>query len=262
MMGFEKLWIPAAAAAALCAVGFYQYVYFLSVGYGLAVAGIGVALLAMFGGRGGVLGVVLCVLLIAYGLRLAGFLVYRESRSAGYRKTLKETAGADKKMSFPLRAAIWICVVVLYTAQTSPVFYRLYNGTRGGFLTGLGVLVSAAGLAIETAADVEKSRQKKLRPDMAATEGLYRFVRCPNYFGEILFWTGMLLGGLTALRGWGQWLLAAFGYAGIVYVMASGAKRLEKRQRERYGSKPEYQAYAEKTPVLFPGVKPRRSKKA
>ena len=34
--------------AALCAIGFYKFVYFLSVGYGLAVAGGGVAVLIMY----------------------------------------------------------------------------------------------------------------------------------------------------------------------------------------------------------------------
>ena len=35
-----------------------------------------------------------------------------------------------------------------------------------------------------------------------------------------------------------QWLIAGIGYAGIVFVMFSGARRLELRQNAAYGSYP------------------------
>lgn len=41
---------------------------------------------------------------------------------------------------------------------------------------------------------------------------------------------------------------------GIVYVMFSGARRLEIRQNVTYGKDPEYQAYIKKTPILLPFV--------
>ena len=50
-MGWEYLWILAVVAAVICAVGYYKFVYFLSIGYGFAVAGIGVALVVLFTGR-------------------------------------------------------------------------------------------------------------------------------------------------------------------------------------------------------------------
>ena len=73
---------------------------------------------------------------------------------------------------------------------------------------------------------------------MVATQGLYRLVRCPNYLGEIIFWTGVFVGALDALTGAGQWILAVLAYLCIVMVMVNGAQRLEKRQHARYGSDP------------------------
>jgi steroid 5-alpha reductase family enzyme len=81
--------------------------------------------------------------------------------------------------------------------------------------------------------------------------GLYRIVRCPNYLGELILWTGVLLIGLGTLSV-GQWVVAAIGYIGIVYVMFSGARRLELRQNKTYGADPEYQAYSKKVPILLP----------
>lgn len=49
-----------------------------------------------------------------------------------------------------------------------------------------------------------------------------------------------------------QWVIASLGYIGIVYVMFSGARRLELRQNETYGKDPEFQAYIKKTPIILP----------
>ena len=49
-----------------------------------------------------------------------------------------------------------------------------------------------------------------------------------------------------------QWIIVAIGYIGIIYVMFSGARRLELRQNEVYGNDPEYQKYAKNTPILIP----------
>ena len=103
-------------------------------------------------------------------------------------------------------------------------------------------------------ADAQKSAQKQANPHMVATQGLYRLVRCPNYLGEILFWTGVLVGGLSAYQGIGQWLLAVLAYICIVFVMFNGAQRLEKRQMGRYGDNPAYRQYADHTPILLPFV--------
>lgn len=185
-MGWEYLWILAVVSAVLCAVGFYKFVYFLSIGYGFAIAGLGVAILILFRQQAAFVHVIQCLLFLAYGARLSGFLLYREIKNAAYRKTLAEATTAEKGMPVFVKACIWIFVTVLYVAQVSPVFYRQYNGVGDTLLPWIGVIISIAALIIESLADKQKSQQKAKRPDMVATEGLYKMVRCPNYFGEIL----------------------------------------------------------------------------
>ena len=200
-MGLEKLWIVLIVCAALCAVGFYKYVYFLSIGYGLAVAGGAVAIALLFLDGLEPVHILLLALFIAYGVRLSGFLLVRELKNAAYRRTLTEVAGDEKAMPVFVKFAIWVSVAVLYTAQVSPLFYRLYNGTATGALPFIGAAVSLFGLVLEAVADRQKSAQKAVNPDMVATQGLYRLVRCPNYLGEIVFWTGVFVGALDALTG-------------------------------------------------------------
>ena len=251
------LWI---VSAALCAVGFYKFVYFLSIGYGFAVAGCGitVCILYFLSPTATPAWIVLlqAALFLAYGIRLSGFLLIRELKDAAFRKSDVAKASlarnTDKKMPVFVLAAIWICVSALYVAQVSPMLFRELNGASDVVVPLVGAAISVFGIVLEAAADHQKSVQKKARPDMVATEGLYRIVRCPNYLGEILFWTGVLVGGVSAYANAGQWIMAIVAYVCIVYIMFNGAQRMEKRQMSRYGASDEYNAYADRTPILIP----------
>ena len=110
------------------------------------------------------------------------------------------------------------------------------------------------GVILEAIADLQKSGAKKKNSRRFVDTGLYRIVRCPNYLGELLLWTGMLLTGTTAIRGILQWVLALLGYALIVWVMFSGARRLEIRQDKNYGNDPEYQKYVRTVPIIIPFI--------
>ncbi len=248
--------------AVLCAVGFYKFVYFLSIGYGFAVAGGGIAVFVMYllHPTAAPFAVVFLqmLLFIAYGARLSGFLLARELRNASFRKTdvAKDTLAKnnEKKMPVFVLAAIWITVSALYTAQVSPMLFRVVNGSADIVLPLVGMVISVFGILLEASADAQKSAQKKQRPDMVAMDGLYKIVRCPNYLGEIIFWTGVLIAGITAYASAGQWITAIIAYICIVYIMFNGAQRLEKRQMKRYGDNREYNDYANRTPIILPWV--------
>ena len=64
----------------------------------------------------------------------------------------------------------------------------------------------------------------------------------------------MLLSGIGSLSSVGQWILAAVGYVGIIFVLFSGARRLELRQNKNYGEDPEYLAYVKRVPILLPFI--------
>ena len=255
-MPWDLLGILAIVCAVLCAVGFYKFVYFLSIGYGFAVAGGGIAvfIMALVVRTEAPLWVLLvqAALFLAYGIRLSGFLLVREIKNAAYRKTLKEATGNEKKMPFFVLFTIWVCVAILYTAQVSPMLFRVTNNTTGVILPVIGFAVSVFGLILESIADNQKSAQKKENPDMVATKGLYKMCRCPNYLGEIIFWTGVFVSGMNTYRTVGQWITAIIAYICIVFIMFNGAQRLEKRQMARYGGNKEYNDYANKTPIIIP----------
>ena len=256
-MYWNYLLIICIVAAVCCAVGFIKYVYFLSIGYGFAIAGGGICsfIIAMKNGwTEGILWLALLqmLLFIAYGARLSGFLLYREIKSASFQKATQTEIDGFKKLPIFVSAVIWIFVAILYTAQVSPMFFRYANGSKDYVLPVIGMIISVCGLILESIADKQKSAQKKKNPKAVAMEGLYRIVRCPNYFGEIVFWTGVFISGITTYLGIGQWLMAIIAYICIVYIMFNGAQRLEKRQMKRYGNDKVYKDYTNKTPIIIP----------
>ena len=246
-------WILFAAALIISAIGFKNYVWFISLGYGFSIAGMGLIMLLLFGKSLTVGTALCCVIFFLYGCRLGGYLAYRELKSTSYKKNMTGEIKDGSAVPFGVKIAIWVTCALLYVLEILPVFYRLHNGSGSNAWTYIGIVVMLGGIILESAADLQKNKAKKVNPKRFVDTGLYRFVRCPNYLGEMIFWTGVVLSGIGAVRGW-QWLPALIGYAGIIFVMFSGARRLEIRQNKNYGSDPEYQAFVKSVPILVPFI--------
>lgn len=253
-------------ALVVSSVGFYKYVYFISLGYGFSIAAMGVALFIIYADVIGAGTMIMCILFLVYGCRLGGYLLIREIKSASYRSTMKKEIKDGSSMKMVVKISIWVSCSLLYALQVSPLLFRLMqaksvpgNNTEaviGGTdtITIVGAVIMALGIILESTADFQKSKAKKVNPSRFCDSGLYKIVRCPNYLGEVLFWTGVFVSGINIYASIWQWIAAAFGYICIVYIMFGGARRLEFRQNRNYGDNPEYQAYVKKTPILLPFV--------
>ena len=241
------------AAMVISSIGFKNYVWFISLGYGFSIAGEGVLMLILFGDKLTLGTVICCALFIAYGLRLGGYLAIREFSSSSYKKNMKGEIKDGKFVPFGVKIAIWVTCALLYVTQIAGVMYRLMNGAADNVLVYVGTGVMLLGLVLESVADIQKNNAKKVNPKRFVDTGLYRLVRCPNYLGEMIFWTGVLLSGIGAVSGW-QWVIVAIGYVGIIFVMFSGARRLEIRQNKNYGNDPEYQKYVKSVPIMVPFI--------
>ena len=251
---FVLFWIACVVALLVSSIGYKKFVWFISLGYGFSMAAIGAVLLVLTADHADPASIVLCVLLMVYGLRLGGYLAIRERRSAAYNHVMKTQVNDGSGMAFPLKVLVWVTCALLYACEAAPVIFRLVNGTGTDACAIAGVVIMAAGIVLESASDLQKTAQKKVHPHRFCDQGLFKIVRCPNYLGEVICWTGMLVSGVTALDGPLQWAAALFGWMGIVYVMFGGARRLEIRQNKNYGADPEYRAYVKRTSILLPFV--------
>jgi len=249
-----NFWLLFLFPLAISAQGFYRFVYFISTGYAFSVLGLSAGLLVAYGAQAGLPAVLALVLLGLYGARLGVFLVLRELRNGSYRRVLDEQVGSYKKMPFFVQVAIWLAVSTLYVMQVSPLYFRLANGAAAAYPVWLwtGTAIIALGLGIQALADHQKEKAKRKAPEAFCRTGLFRMVRCPAYFGEILVWTGVYLSSVRSLAGPAQMIFSTLGYIGIIFVMFGSTRRLELRQNTRYGADPAYKEYVRKTPVLLP----------
>ena len=238
----------------ISSIGFKNYVWFISLGYGFSIAAEGLVMLIMYGQNLSLGTVICCLLFIIYGCRLGGYLAYREFKMTSYNKNMKGEIKDGKTVPMGVKIAIWVTCAVLYVTQIAPVFYRLHNGSGTNVFTYIGAVIMVCGITLESTADIQKNQAKKVNPRRFVDTGLYRIVRCPNYLGEMIFWTGVLISGIGAVSGIGQWIVVLVGYVGIIFVMFSGARRLEIRQNKNYGADPEYQKYVKTVPILVPFI--------
>lgn len=248
----ELLWLFVAAMV-ISSIGFKNYVWFISIGYGFSIAGEGLLMLWMF--REGLTAgaIICCILFLIYGCRLGGYLAYREFGSSSYNKNMKGEIKDGNTVPFGVKIAIWVTCALLYVTQVGGVFYRMQNGSEDNAFVYIGAAVMAFGITFESIADIQKNAAKKVNSRRFVDTGLYKIVRCPNYLGEMIFWTGVLIAGIGSVSGL-QWIIVAIGYVGIIFVMFSGARRLEIRQNKNYGNDPEYQKYVKTVPIMVPFI--------
>ncbi len=93
----KALLIILALALIASSCGFRKYVWFISLGYGAAIALIGAGLLVIFSKNLTLVTILQCVLLIVYGCRLSGYLIYRDRKTA-YNKRMKGEVKTDGGM--------------------------------------------------------------------------------------------------------------------------------------------------------------------
>ena len=246
-----------AVSFAVSALGWIYFIYFFSIGYGFGISALAVTMAILFRDVLTIPTAMLCAVMFVFGCRLGIYLLTREQRSPEYKKILYGPEASKKKPLFVV-IVVWIFCALLYVGQVSPVAFYLANKAAGApvseVLPWIGAVMMALGVVLESVADAQKKAAKKVNKNRFVDTGVYRLVRCPNYLGELVIWTGAFVVCFGACCSVWQWVIAAIGYLGIVYVMFSGARRLEIRQNKVYGADPEYQAYVKKTPILLPFV--------
>ena len=81
-------WLLFALAMLVSSIGFKNYVWFISLGYGFSIAAAGLLMLILFGKTLTAGTILCCVIFFLYGCRLGGYLAYRELKSSSYKKNM------------------------------------------------------------------------------------------------------------------------------------------------------------------------------
>ncbi|MDE0479234.1 MAG: DUF1295 domain-containing protein [Gammaproteobacteria bacterium] len=197
-------------------------------------------------------GLVLCLLIAIWAIRLGSFLFKRVKRAGG------DSRFDPIKINFFRFLLTWTLsgtwVYVTMAAGLAAVTSADSIGLDAFFAAGLALWL--AGFAFEVTADTQKTR---FRADPAnegkfISSGLWSISRHPNYFGEIVLWIGIAVIAFPALSGSQYITLISPVFVIFLLTRVSGINMLERAGKQRWGDNPDYQAYLDSTPALVPLV--------
>ena len=192
----------------------------------------------------------LSILVIIWAGRLGPFL-FRRIRKAG-----KDARFDQIKVSFVRFLAAWTLQGLWVTVTLAAELAAITSNPQKpfGLFSLIGFLIWTIGFSIEAAADVQKNRFRKdpANKGKFINTGLWIWSRHPNYFGEIVLWTGVALIALPVLRGWQYVTLISPVFVALLITRISGVPILERRADAKWGKQEDYMAYKKNTPVLIP----------
>jgi len=196
--------------------------------------------------------ILVTVLVILWGLRLSGYLLYRIIK-------IGEDERFDDKRSDPVRFAVfWVLQAVWVFAVSLPVIFvnaplsiTQVNWTPMDII---GLTFFIVGILCETLSDQQKFnfRNDPSNRGKWCQVGFWRFSRHPNYFGEIIIWIGIFLISSSICVG-GQWagVLSPL-FTAFILLFLSGIPLLEEKSDNRHKEKEEYLEYKRRTSPLIP----------
>ena len=183
-----------------------------------------------------------------WAVRLGTFLFRRVLRAGHDRRFVAIKTSPQRFLVAWTLQGMWVFVTTL-AAQVV-----IASGGPVSAFTAVGLVLFGVGFAVEVVADRQKSvfRADPANQERFITTGLWAWSRHPNYFGEIVLWTGIWVSGLGVYAG-GQWLTALSPlFVTFLLTRVSGIPMLQASAEERWGDDPAYRAYVERTPLLLP----------
>ena len=191
-------------------------------------------------------------LVTLWGLRLSGYLLWRnwgveDPRYATFRKRVEEKGGNyvihSLKHVYLLQGFfMWMVSLVLIFSLAVDQPAEL------GVLAWVGVALWVLGMFFEVVGDLQLARFRgdPTNKGKIMDQGLWRYTRHPNYFGEACIWFGFFLIAVENVGG----VVTIISPTVMLYALMgpTGKALLERRMKKR----PDFEAYVQRTSGFFP----------
>jgi len=198
---------------------------------------------------------ILCAMTAVWGVRLAGYLHLRNRGQDEDPRYASMAAADGRSFARVALARVFVPQGLAMWLVSTPIMIGATNDDIVVALLAAGLAVWAVGLFFESVGDAQLMHFKAdpANRGRLMDQGLWRYTRHPNYFGDACVWTGI-------------WLVVAGTWAGAVTVISpiamtifltkvTGAALNEKGMRT---SKPGYDDYVRRTSGFIP-LPPKRS---
>lgn len=175
----------------------------------------------------------------------------------------------------------WVITWIWNVLTALPFLLGLASDRGSRWTTVMGTAIYVVGLLIETIADGQKWNFKQSHPGQFCNTGLWKYSQHPNFFGNLLVWTGIFILNLPALVDplpktvasswsstklpsrllWRLWSIRKLILASIsplfLWTLFSGQAKgtittAKDLAQAKYGDDPAYLQYIQETPMIFP----------
>jgi len=193
--------------------------------------------------------ILVSILIILWGLRLS---IYIFKRNTGKKEDFRYAKWRkDWGRHWLIRSYLQVFIlqgIMMFFIVYPVIILRSNQGKGFGLLDAVGIIIWLTGFVMESVADNQKDRFKKLPENKGRVmdTGVWKYSRHPNYFGESLMWWGIFVIVLNVHNG----ILAIFSplIITILLTKVSGIPLIEKHHKNDSN----YQEYIKNTSAFIP----------
>ncbi|MEZ5451080.1 MAG: DUF1295 domain-containing protein [Thiolinea sp.] len=190
------------------------------------------------------------VLLLAmlWALRLSVYITWRNHGQPEDARYQQIRANNQPHFEYKALYIVFGLQALLAWIVSLPLLATAFGPQELGWLDGLALLLWLLGMYFEVIGDWQLARFKAdpANQGKILDQGLWRYTRHPNYFGEFCIWWAFFLFALAA-GGW--WSVLSPLLMSVLLLRVSGVALLDKHMSER---RPAYRDYIERTSAFFP----------
>jgi len=177
-----------------------------------------------------------------WAIRLISFLLHREY--INWPEWHAKVGEVNRRATLQSKATIWLTCGAFYAMMMYPCVNRMKDAIMNGQdAKGWGVVGKAGlvfqlfGLLMETVADTQKGdfKRKPGNRNKFCNAGLWAFFSHPNYLGEVVFWSGTFIGGVSCNKNAKDWLISISGLIFISTVIKGAVDSLGSKHLKNYG---------------------------
>jgi len=204
-----------------------------------------------------ILGLIVCVLVSVWAVRLSARIITRNwNKPEDFRYAQWRKEWGDQVVQKSFVRVFMLQSLVIFVVSLPVTLLNVFGQEIGfGILSGFGLLLWIVGFTFETLGDrqLDAFTKKTENHGKVMQTGLWKYTRHPNYFGESCIWWGLSLLAFDTLVYVTPLPVALFVFIGpllITYLLlrVSGVPLLEARLEKNT----EWAAYKQKTSVFFP----------
>ena len=193
--------------------------------------------------------VFLALMVTTWGLRLAGYLAWRNiGKDEDYRYAAMRQRHGSR---FPIVSLITVFGLqgLLMWVISLPIQVGIPDAESWNAIATVGLVLWSIGWLFETIGDYQLARFKAQASNKGRvmSEGLWRYTRHPNYFGDFLVWWGFYLVAAKPDSFW--WTIIGPLIMSFLLIRVSGVRLLENSLRDRVAG---YKEYVRNTSPFFP----------